>query len=389
MMAGTNIEAFVIFQYSNGVGHLARCSTIARALGSIAHVTMFSGGRPIGGYLPPAGVDFVQLPAIRWGTAPDASAVPVDPGYTMAETDRMRSKLLVDGYLRLKPKIIVIEYFQFAPQRFGKTLDELFDVISRKQESPVVICATRTYPMRRWEADANAHAARINEQLRKHFSGVFHHADPKLFPLASLGPHLQSALSGVRVWQTGFVRRPVVQTGCSGRLAKGLLLTVGGGGPLGARLLVRWIKAAKAASSDLLPITAVCGPLMDVDDLKLVRAEQAENVAVHDWIANMDELIGSSRAIVCMGGGNTLVEALSLNKPVLAFAHDELPDQAFQVNALHAHGMLLRGDPSLSEREMTALMNRLLRFAPQHPIDCDGADRSLEIIRQLLEVSPQ
>jgi predicted glycosyltransferase len=384
MIAGGNIEAFVIFQYSNGVGHLSQCSTIARSLGSIAHVTMFSGGRPIKGYLPPAGVDFVQLPAIRWGTAADASAVPIDAGYTMAKTERIRSKLLVDHYLRLKPKIIVIEYFHFAPKRFGKTLDGLFDTIDREQESPIVICATRIYPMRRWEADADADAARINEQLRKHFSGVFHHADPKLFPLTSLGPYLQSALSGVRVWQTGFVRRPLAQTGGSDRSAKGLLLTIGGGGALGARLLVRWIKAAKAGSPDLLPVNAVCGPLMDVEDLKLVRAEQNENVTVHDWVANMDELIGSSRAVVCMGGGNTLVEALSLKKPVLAFPHDELPDQAFQVNTLHAHGMLLKGDPSLGESEMTALMNKLLRFAPQHPIDCDGADRSLEIIRQLL-----
>ena len=221
MTAGANNEAFVIFQYSNGVGHLSQCSTIAGALGSIAHVTMFSGGRPIRGYQPPLGVDFVQLPAIRWGTAADASAVPVDAGNTMAETERMRSKLLVDHYLRLKPKIIVIEYFHFAPRRFGKTLDGLFDAIDREQERPIVICATRTYPMRRWDADADADAARINRQLKKHFSGVFHHADPGLFPLASLGPHLHSALSGVRVWQTGFVRRPLAQAGGSGCPAKG------------------------------------------------------------------------------------------------------------------------------------------------------------------------
>ena len=48
-----------------GVGHLARCSTIAKALSSISHVTMFSGGKPIEGYSAPSGVDFVQLPAIR------------------------------------------------------------------------------------------------------------------------------------------------------------------------------------------------------------------------------------------------------------------------------------------------------------------------------------
>jgi predicted glycosyltransferase len=384
MMANANIEAFVIFQYSNGIGHLARSSTIASALSSIAHVTMFSGGRPIKGYLPPAGVDFVQLPAIRWGTAADEPAVPVDPGYTMAETERKRSKLLVDNFLRLKPKIIVIEYFFFGLKRFGNTLNELFDVINQEQERPIIICSNRTYPMRPWDANTDADAAWINEQLRENFSGVFHHADPRLFPLASLGPYLQSALSGVMVWQTGFIRRPLAQRDDNSRPSNGLLLTVGGGSALGAKLLIRWIKAAKAGSPDLLPVNAVCGPLMDVDDLELVRAEQDENVTVYDSVSNMDELIDSSRAIVCMGGYNTLVEALSLRKPVLAFPHGELGDQVFQVNALYSQGLLLRGDQSLSEPEVTALMNRLLHFEPQHPIDCNGAYRTVEIIKQLM-----
>jgi predicted glycosyltransferase len=387
MMSNTNTEAFVIFQYSNGIGHLARCSAIAQALSGIAHVTMFSGGKPISSYRPPARVDFIQLPAIRWDTAADSSAVPVDPGYTMAETERMRSKLLVDSFRRLKPKIIIIEYFHFAARRFGNTLDELFEVINQETERPIVICSTRTYPMR--PQDANVDAARINQQLRDKFSCVFHHADSRLFPLNSLGPYLQSALSGMTVWQTGFIRRALPPDNDNGRCSKGLLLTVGGGSALGARLLKRWIKAAKAGCSDLFPINAVCGPLMNPDDLRLLRQEQDEEVTVHDWVANMDELIRSSRAVVCLGGYNTLVEALSLNKPVLAFPHGELGDQAFQVNALHSQGLLLKGDQALSEHEMTALMNQLLDFEPQHPIDCNGADRSIGIIQQLLSARTQ
>jgi predicted glycosyltransferase len=98
----------------------------------------------------------------------------------------------------------------------------------------------------------------------------------------------------------------------------------------------------------------------------------------------MDELIGSSRAVVCLGGYNTLVEALSLSKPVLAFPNNELGDQPFQLNTLHSQGMLLKGDQSQSEVEITALMNELLNFHPQHPIDCNGANRSVEIVRHLL-----
>jgi predicted glycosyltransferase len=342
---------------------------------------MFSGGKPIEGYSAPLGIDFIQLPAIRR----DGSSkllVPVDPGHTMVEIEHMRSKLLVERYLRIKPRIVILEYFPFSPSRFGNTLNELLKAINKERERPIVICSVRTYPKQPWDSDADA--VWINQQLRKNFSCVLHHTDPRLFPLTSLGPYIQAALSGITVWQTGFIRRPLTQTD-NDRSSNGLLLTVGGGSAHGAKLLKRWINAAKAGSPDLFPINAVCGPQMDASDRQDVRAEQDANIRVLDWVTNLDELISSSRAVVCMGGYNTLVEALSLKKPVLAFPNSELGDQRFQVSALHAREMLLMGDQAQSDYEITGLMNDLLNFRPRHPIDCSGAQRSVEIIKHLLE----
>ena len=97
---------------------------------------------------------------------------------------------------------------------------------------------------------------------------------------------------------------------------------------------------------------------MNANDRKAIHAEQDANIRVLDRVTNLDELISSSRAVVCMGGYNTLVEALSQKKPVLAFPNSELGDQRFQVNALHAQGMLLKGDEAQSDHEITGLMNR-------------------------------
>ena len=342
---------------------------------------MFSGGRRIDDYSPPPGVDFIQLPATRWDRTVDALPVPVDPSYTLAEIEQKSGELLVESYLRIKPQIVIVEFYPFSPKRTGKTLNELFDAINKEQNRPIVICSIRTYP-RLWDADIDP--AWINEQLRKNFFCVLHHADPKLFPLASLGSYIQTALSGISVWQTGFIRRRLVRMDHNHQ-PNGLLLTVGGGGHRSSgKLLKRLIDAARAGSPDLFPVNAVCGPMMDKDGRKAVRAEQDANILVHDWVANLDELITSSRAVVCMGGYNSLVEALSVNKPVLAFPDSEAGDQTFQVSALHSQGMLLKGDQSQSEREITALMNELLSFRPQYLIDCSGADRSVEIVKQLL-----
>jgi len=46
--------------------------------------------------------------------------------------------------------------------------------------------------------------------------------------------------------------------------------------------------------------------------------------------------------------------------------------------------MLLKGDSSQSENEMTALMNQLLNFHPRRLIDFNGTERSVEIVKQLL-----
>ena len=381
-MSRANTEAFIIFQYSNGIGHLSRCSTIAKAFSAISHVTMFSGGRRVNGYSPPAGVDFIQLPAIHWNGTVDALPVPVDPSYTLTETEQMRSELLVESFVRIKPRIVIVDFYPFSPKRtWRKTLDRLFGAIGEAQSRPIVICSIRTYP-RLWDTDIDP--AWINEQLRQNYSCVLHHADPKLFPLSSLGMYIQTALSGISVWQTGFVRRPLSHMDY-GRPINGLLLTVGGGGHrTAAKMIKRCISAARAGPADLFPINAVCGPMMDTDSRKIVHAERDTNIIIHDWVANLDELIASSRAVACMGGYNTLVEALSFKKSVLAFPGGDAGDQTFQVNALHSQGMLLKGDQTQSEPELTALMNQLLRFRPQHTIDCDGATRSVEIVQQLL-----
>jgi predicted glycosyltransferase len=382
-MTRANIETFIIFQAFVGIGHLARSSAIAKAFSSISHVTMFSGGKPIEGYSPPSGIDFVQMPAVR-RDKPGETPVPVDPRFTTAEVEHMQSELLVDAYLRIRPRIVIVEHSPFSPKRFGKTLNKLLEAINKEQKRPIVICSIRTCP---WEVvDTDADAAWINEQLRENFRCVLHHTDSKLFPLPSFGSYVRTALSGISVWQTGFVRRPVSQREHE-RPSNGLLLTVGGGSAFGTKLLKRWINAARAGSADMFPINAVCGPLMNAEDRKSIHALQDAGITIHDQVTNMDELMSSSRAIVCMGGYNTLVEALSLKKPVLAFPNGALGDQAFQVNGLHAQGMLLKGDTLQNEQEMTALMNELLNFRARHAIECDGANRAVEIVRHLLAAS--
>lgn len=376
------MNLFIIFQYSNGVGHLTRCSALAAAFSTVAKVTLFSGGPPVAHASPPVGVDFVQLPATRWRREAGARPQPVDPALDAHGIDALRGQILMEHQARLRPAVVIVEYYPFAPGRFGATLDGFLQALKQQPARPLMVCSIRAYP-RLALLDADVEPGWVNRQLQDHFDCVLHHADPALIPLQALGPYFSTALQGVPVDQTGFVRRPV--WGDEPVSApRGLLLTVGGGSPLGARMLCRWIDAARHGPAELLPLTVVCGPLMTAEDRARVGRERSDQVVVHDQVEALDPLILAARSVVCLGGYNTVVESLSLGRPVAAFANGPDSDQQFQVGELADRGMLLAGDVAMSREQMTALMADLLGFRARHAIDVDGARRSVQVVQQRL-----
>lgn len=392
------MSTFIVFQHSNGVGHLTRCSALATAFRAIGPVTLLSGGPPVQGYAPPAGVDFVQLPATRWDYAPGARVTPLDPTQDAQAVDCARAAILVERLQRQRPRVVIIEYYPFAPARMGQTLQPLFEAIEALPTKPLVVCSIRTYP-RLEHLDADVDPQWVNQQLRRHFDLVLHHVDGALFPRDALGAYVQAALADVPVVQTGFVRRalpaaqaqgavqglaPGASAGLVSGTSSGLLLTVGGGSAAGALMLERWVEAARSGAGMAVVLTLVCGPLMGESDRARVRRLRGADVHVHDQVADMDVLTAQAQAVVCLGGYNTLIEALSLGKPVLAFPSGPGADQAFQVRTFAARGLLLAGDPAMEQAQIAKLMRRLLSFKPASTIDVSGAQRSVQVVQQLL-----
>lgn len=377
------MNLFIIFQYSNGIGHLTRCSALAAAFSEVASVTLFSGGPPVTHAAPPDGVRFVQLPPTRWRRVAGSHAQPLDPAFDADAVDAERGRILLDDLARLQPAVVIIEYYPFAPGRFGATLDGLLQAVKQLPTRPLLVCSIRAYP-RLTCLDAAVDPSWINQQLHEHFDCVLHHADPALIPQQALGPYIGTALQGMPVVQTGFVRRPLPAVPSAPR-PRGLLLTVGAGSALGARMLCRWIDAAGHGPRELLPLTVVCGPLMGAEDRAAVGRLRSDHVVVHDQVETLDPLIVQARGVVCLGGYGTVVESLSLGRPVLAFPNGPEGDQQFQIGELAARGMLMAGELSMQRAQITALMAALPGFRARHPIDVDGARRSVQVVQQRLD----
>ncbi len=369
-----------ILQFGVGIGHLARISAIADELIKFAEVTIYCGGKPVDFVLNEA-VHFVQLPPIHWKWAAKTKIMSVEPNMSASECLAEQSRILVEGYRANRPDIVITEYFPFSPGRFGSSLDELMVEVRNSTPRPLMLCSVRASP-RSDHFDSQVSPEWINQCLREHYDAVFHHVDPAVFPLPSLDSYLNVALSGIPVFQTGFTRKQVSAPPTAH--TKGILLTIGGGNPMGASWLKKWIAAVEYLSKDLYPVHAVCGPLMSADDRADIHRMKPDALVLHDSVANLDELMQQCRAVVCMGGYNTLIEALSLRKPVLAFASCTHHDQHFQIDRFGELGMLVKGHDHWSAVEIAGAIEALVDFSPNGCVSTDGAANTAQILKKML-----
>lgn len=369
----------MIVQFHNGIGHLARVSAIAKELEKIAQVTIFSGGRPVG-FPVSSTIKFVQLPAMTWKAESGAALVPLDPHMTAEQCFNERSRILLESFQCNRPDIVITEFFPFTPGFYGTTLNALIDEINQTSPKPLLISSIRAFP-RVTLLDSELEPDWIRERLLDNYHAVLHHADPAIFPLSSLGSFINKALEGVIVHQTGFVRKPINTE--PSEQAQGILMTVGGGNAKSATLLKKWISSTRHLPKSLFPIHAVCGPLMSQEDRASIHQLAQPGVTVHDSVADLDCLMQACRAIVCMGGYNTLIEALSLQKPVLSFASGFHEDQHFQIDQYSQHGLLMKGDVNWTPEEIAQAIISVMNFKPNPSLAFDGAQRTAEIIQQL------
>ena len=372
------MKVSIVVQFHNGIGHLARISAIARALTRFAEVTIFSGGRPVEFQLAEK-LKFVQLPAVHWNAEEGGCLRPVNPGMSLDECLSERSRILIEAYRNSPPDIVITEFFPFSPELYGATLDGLLDEIRQSNPRPLLFCSIRAFP-RFTKLDADAPAEWIRGRLSADYSGVFHHVDSEIFPLSSLGDYLNMALAGIPVYQTGFVRKPVAAP--HKECGQGILMTVGGGNANSALLLKKWIEAVDLLPEALHPVHAVCGPLMPDGDRTMLRKIAGDRVILHDRVPDMDVLMQECCAVVCMGGYNTLIEALSLKKPVLSFPSGTYEDQHFQIRRFAECGLLMRGEPSWTPREIAEAIELLLDFVPARPLLACGAEKTADWLKE-------
>jgi len=298
-----------------GLGHTRRHLAVAHALTELApeaSVLLATGSDVVSrlNLTPP--IDILKLPGLR-KVANDEYAsrrlqIPV------SEIRALRSDLLHAAVKAYRPTVVLVDKHPFGVKgEFRAGLEELRAAGGCAVLGLRDILDEPANVLKEWSP------YRMRERISSFYDLVLVYGDRSVFdPIAEYD--FPESLA-VRTRFCGYVVNPDDTTepgafpSSRDRGARPTVLATAGGGEDGFLLLQTFIRAAAERSWDAI---AVAGPMSPGPELKTLRRLAARaNVALHTFVPDLPEMFRSVDALVCMGGYNTLAEAVSRGVPTV------------------------------------------------------------------------
>lgn len=379
------MKVLMYCQHVLGIGHLVRSAEIARALSHHADVTFVSGGAAVGGFPFPAGVELVQLPAIR--TDEDFGALEnCEAAHTLEELQDLRRQMLLRLFGRLCPDALVIELFPFGRKRFDFELIPLLDCARNRRPETLVACSLRDILVEK--SDRAKHEARVCGLVNAYFDLIMIHGDPRFIKLDETFHRAGDLQCEVRY--TGFVQQlEPASTTEAGPLCPTIVASIGSGRYRQGQLLLEHVIRAAALLQDRIPhlFQIFAGPLIPEDaDTRLRRlAHGAQNVEIETYSPHFLDHLKRAGLSISMGGYNTIMNLLATGVPSLVYPYTANDDQEQHIRAkrLESLGIVELLHPETLARDLLAseIVRMLVGRPARFTFDMDGAANTANILR--------
>lgn len=390
-MSGRRPRAVALFSHdSQGLGHVRRNIEIAAALvRDDADVeTLLISGAPGAGSLPlPSRTRLVTIPAVR----KDARGryVSQQRRHSLRATLAERGARTAAAVRELDPDVLVVD--KHARGLFGELDTTLAEIASARADGrgPALVLGLRDVlddpetTRREWDAE------RTTETVLTHYDQVWVYSDRTVHdPVLSygFGPELAD-----RVRYTGYLGRG---RGAGLRVpaqapvpAQPFVLGLLGGGQDGAALAREFAEAS--APRGYLKIL-VTGPYLDRATLRRLQrtaAGRPGDLLVLPFLASTQPFVRRARAVVTMGGYNTVCEVLESGTPALVVPRVRpRREQAIRAELLAATTHLDSMHPDLARSDRLAdwLAGAVRRPRRRHDIDLDGLARLPQLVGSLV-----
>ncbi|WP_420113776.1 glycosyltransferase family protein [Pseudactinotalea sp.] len=362
---------------SQGLGHIRRNIEIAAALGRAdagTETLLISGAPGAEALALPPRARLVPIPAVRKDR--DGSYLSHARRGTLADTLTERGTRTSAALAEFAPDLVIVD--KHARGLHGE-LDGTLGDLSRARAAgngPAMVLGLRDVlddpetTRREWvREDTTA-------TVLSHYDQVWSYGDPAVHdPVAAYG---LDALAG-RIRSTGYLSagRGWEADGGANVPAQPFVLGLLGGGQDGVELAQSF--AAAPAPRGYVKVL-VTGPYVPKRTLHLLqrRAARRHDLLVLPFVPSTLPLVRRARAVVTMGGYNTVCEVLATGAPVLVVPRTRPRlEQAIRAHQLAAVTHLETMHASLARPPAIAewLARAVRRNPDPHPIDLDGLAR--------------
>jgi predicted glycosyltransferase len=370
-------------QYLLGIGHLQRSLRIAEALVTAGiDVILVSGGPQISVLDAVRGMKVVQLPPIQ---ARDASFALVDAAGQPID-DRLRGERrarLLAVFAAARPDAVVLEGFPFARRAFRFELDPLIAALRETRPRPRLICSVRDIPTVR---DNPQRHREIVDRILGDFDRVLVHGDAGFIPFEVSFPAAPQIAD--RLSYTGYVTLPAAAMGDADVPQGEVLVSVGGGGLAGQKLLAAALGARRQGCMAERGWRILVGSALPDDAVAALRREAPEGVAIERFRRDFAGLLRRCHVSVSQAGYNTVLDILAAKaRAVLVpFAAERETEQMLRAGHLAVRGAAeLVPEAELSAAALAAAIERAAALAPRSiALDIDGAAHSARLIAELI-----
>lgn len=342
-----------------GLGHTRRHIAIARALSEqdpSASVLLITGTEEISRLGIAPQVEILKLPGLR----------KVDNGHYVArrmaispeEIRELRRSLLRTSVRSFRPNVVLVDKHPFgASGEFREALRIARDQGARTVLGLRDILDTPETVAAEWTP------YRTPRAISRHYDEVFVYGHAHVFDPVREYRFPEALASRTRF--CGYVVNPAVRATSPGSESlssdRPLVIASAGGGEDGAHLIEMFVRSAVRAPWKSM---AIAGPMMpDARYQALERVALRNRVILRRFVPDLLNYLHIASALVCMGGYNTLGEALATSLPTVCIPRVEpRQEQLIRAQAFGRLGLLTWVHPQeLTVERLTAAVSMAVR----------------------------
>jgi predicted glycosyltransferase len=383
-----------ILMYSHdtfGLGHLRRCRTIAHALVEDyrgLNVLIISGATIAGAFDYRARVDFVKIPSII--KLRNGEYTSLDRHIDLQDTLKMRRSIIRHTAESFQPDVFIVDK---EPMGLRGEVEETLEYL--KSQGTKLVIGLRDVMDAPQLLDAEWQRNDVMNKIAKFYDNVWVYGPPDF----------HDPLEGLEVPQVvrdrmefvGFLQRSQTQSDTLNARPKEdyILVTTGGGGD-GSELIDDVLNAYDYDKTLTHKALVVLGPYMPTEqrDRLLSKAAHIPHLEIIQFDNRMEDLVAGAKAVVSMGGYNTVCEIFSFDKPALivprVVPREEQLIRASRAKELGLLDMLLPEEaenPQRMAEALKALPHRQPPSANSQNLQLDGLQNISRRIAEWLHPS--